>query len=335
MRKLLIIAACLLLLPIIVYAHPGQTDGNGGHYDRSTGEYHYHHGYPEHDHHDMDGDGNLDCPYDFIDATNNRSGSSSSSDTVRNNYSSAKSTAETVVIYQDREVIKEIPYVPKLIKWILAGMGFLCLYLFKSRQIDKEDIERLEKTVKWQEEEKAKLKEHFEAEAKKTEDNYGNRISQLKSDHSSQIQRVISEKSDVIESLCEENRLLKQDLHSVISTIPVGEAYFPDSSYTGQTLYKIEIPQDVYFINDNVPVRGIVTKYHPFGDYTMFTSKNSSVYHDNEYCGTSFKMEPVHLFEVMGRKRSCLRCGKPHGDEPPEWYRKLEVLKNNTRTHRT
>lgn len=43
--------------------HGGRTDGNGGHYDRSSGEYHYHHGYSAHDHYDMDGDGIVDCPY--------------------------------------------------------------------------------------------------------------------------------------------------------------------------------------------------------------------------------------------------------------------------------
>lgn len=48
----------------IVYAHPGGTDSNGGHYDRSTGEYHYHHGYPAHQH------TNGECPYDFDDITN-------------------------------------------------------------------------------------------------------------------------------------------------------------------------------------------------------------------------------------------------------------------------
>lgn len=49
---------------VTAIAHPGNTDGNGGHYDNSTGEYHYHHGYPAHQHDDMDGDGIPDCPYD-------------------------------------------------------------------------------------------------------------------------------------------------------------------------------------------------------------------------------------------------------------------------------
>lgn len=35
---------------LTAYAHSGRTDANGGHYNRSTGEYHYHHGFPAHSH---------------------------------------------------------------------------------------------------------------------------------------------------------------------------------------------------------------------------------------------------------------------------------------------
>lgn len=41
----------------IAFAHSGRTDYSGGHYDRSTGEYHYHHGYSAHQH------PNGQCPY--------------------------------------------------------------------------------------------------------------------------------------------------------------------------------------------------------------------------------------------------------------------------------
>lgn len=47
--------AVLLALPVL--AHPGRTDSKGGHYDHSSGTYHYHHGYPAHQHRDLDGDG--------------------------------------------------------------------------------------------------------------------------------------------------------------------------------------------------------------------------------------------------------------------------------------
>ena len=68
---LISIVAIILGSCVVVFAHPGKTDSDGGHYDRSSGEYHYHHGYPAHQH------TNGVCPYDFKDKTNHSSGSSS------------------------------------------------------------------------------------------------------------------------------------------------------------------------------------------------------------------------------------------------------------------
>lgn len=53
----------VLSLTVTAYAHSGRTDSQGGHYNRSTGEYHWHHGMSAHQHYDIDGDGVLDCPY--------------------------------------------------------------------------------------------------------------------------------------------------------------------------------------------------------------------------------------------------------------------------------
>jgi hypothetical protein len=78
-RVVLIVCAvvlCILLLTIVVSAHSGKTDSNGGHYNHSTGEYHYHHGYPAHQHYDINGDGVIDCPYKFDDQTNHNNTSS-------------------------------------------------------------------------------------------------------------------------------------------------------------------------------------------------------------------------------------------------------------------
>ena len=54
---LIITVWLLIIFSAIAFAHPGNTDGKGGHYNRSTGEYHYHHGYSEHQH------PNGECPY--------------------------------------------------------------------------------------------------------------------------------------------------------------------------------------------------------------------------------------------------------------------------------
>ena len=66
----LLLFLCVLLsaLTSSVFAHSGRTDAYGGHTNHSTGEYHYHHGKPAHQH------PNGVCPY--------ASGSSSSSDEI-------------------------------------------------------------------------------------------------------------------------------------------------------------------------------------------------------------------------------------------------------------
>lgn len=86
MKRILIPILLFLLLMKVPFAsaHPGRTDSSGGHMDKSTGEYHYHHGYSAHQHYDMDGDGKKDCPYEFKDKTGSSSGSSSSSSTSSN-----------------------------------------------------------------------------------------------------------------------------------------------------------------------------------------------------------------------------------------------------------
>lgn len=65
-----VIMLCIVLIMFLsftAYAHPGRTDEDGGHYNRSDGTYHYHHGYPEHQHI------NGECPYNFNDITNHNS----------------------------------------------------------------------------------------------------------------------------------------------------------------------------------------------------------------------------------------------------------------------
>jgi hypothetical protein len=83
-----VIALCVMLLSIVVSAHSGRTDSNGGHYNHSTGEYHYHHGYSAHQHYDMNGDGKKDCPYEFDDKTNTGSNSSINSSNKTDNSTS-------------------------------------------------------------------------------------------------------------------------------------------------------------------------------------------------------------------------------------------------------
>ena len=78
---MLVLLSTVLSVP--VSAHSGRTDSNGGHTNHQTGEYHYHHGYPAHQH------PNGICPYK---ASNNSSTQSSS------NQSSDNSVLELIAI---------------------------------------------------------------------------------------------------------------------------------------------------------------------------------------------------------------------------------------------
>ena len=66
MKKLSVIISAILLVCVLglsAFAHSGRTDSNGGHNDNINGGYHYHHGYPEHQH------PNGECPYEYEDDT--------------------------------------------------------------------------------------------------------------------------------------------------------------------------------------------------------------------------------------------------------------------------
>ncbi len=57
-RALFFASVIAVLLSLTVFAHSGGTDGQGGHYVGGTNYYHYHHGYPAHQHEDGV------CPYE-------------------------------------------------------------------------------------------------------------------------------------------------------------------------------------------------------------------------------------------------------------------------------
>ena len=101
MKKLLSFTVVFLIIFFSLFyvcAHSGKTDSNGGHFDRSTGEYHYHHGYSAHQH------TNGKCPYDFDDKTGENSGSSktstsTTSDLIALSSSKYKNLAKERLIY--------------------------------------------------------------------------------------------------------------------------------------------------------------------------------------------------------------------------------------------
>ncbi len=106
-----IFSAVFLATFQIVFAHPGRTDSSGGHWDHSTGEYHYHHGYPAHQHVDDV------CPYDFDDQTNHNEKKPPAGDSSGSSSGSSDSGKSS-----GNNFIEEITYV----FFIVVFIAFLC-----------------------------------------------------------------------------------------------------------------------------------------------------------------------------------------------------------------
>lgn len=120
------VALALLFFAGPALAHSGRTDSQGGHYDSETGEYHFHHGYPAHQHYDIDGDGKPDCPYEFDDKTGSRSGSSSGSSAK-----AAKESGAKVTTTQAAAEEKESDGTRSAIAgWCTAGVATLAAFVF-------------------------------------------------------------------------------------------------------------------------------------------------------------------------------------------------------------
>ena len=103
MRKRRFFISLVILIGVVsafllpVSAHPGKTDANGGHKDHSTGEYHYHHGFEEHQHYDINGDNLPDCPFEYEDRTDHsakESPKSKKSDTHKSSTSNKTTSAK-------------------------------------------------------------------------------------------------------------------------------------------------------------------------------------------------------------------------------------------------
>ena len=128
------VIALILVIGIVSYAHPGKTDANGGHTDNSTGEYHYHHGYPAHQH------TGGKCPYDYHNNESSSSSSGSNSSSGGKNYGSSSSEnssneADNTVLYAILTVVFMLVFVVlfflsgtkafenNIIGWVLSLMG--------------------------------------------------------------------------------------------------------------------------------------------------------------------------------------------------------------------
>ena len=304
-KKIIIMLLLLSLtagaVALVAYAHPGKTDSSGGHTDHSTGEYHYHHGYSAHDHYDMDGDGDVDCPYDFDDNTShggNSSGSSSKTSSKKR-YSSDSYNAPSVSSISDKTEVKEVP---AWVYWVFGGLSFLIIILFVSNSSKSDTI--------------AEMKQRHKAEIDTLVKSCNAKIAE-KQASDAELERI---KSAIAAAKITEKNLF-HDISSERKEI---------LNIRRMRCFAREAPLDVSFSEDGMPVYWKPRLEKPYGDYTVYVSLNSKIYHTDFFC-SGYLAKKDHIFNVIGHARPCKKCAVGFFDftSAPDWYIQKESIFDN------
>lgn len=202
----LLFALYFLITPVL--AHSGRTDSNGGHWDRSTGQYHYHHGHPAHQHYDMDGDGILDCPYTFKGTTSTTSSPDIYTTTITTapaTFSTWETTAWTSPSTSAPATAAKKGGNGPMIGWIVSAALVIALYgSSKSHQRESDiDQDRMRKKDR----EIQSLKQSLEAKDKALADldeEMNQKLSALVEENASREEALRAERSKDAESYEEE-----------------------------------------------------------------------------------------------------------------------------------
>lgn len=322
--KFIVLSSVIIFsLALPANAHPGRTDSNGGHYDHSTGEYHYHHGYPAHDHYDMDGDGDLDCPYDFDDQTGRNSGSSYSGEenshgnpyashdkeVTGSNNRNVHGSLDGSQDIQENGVSGDM-FETMLPVFLIAGIVLFFGFHSAAKRVKEVDALSIEKNAALSQvealkeenrrlsSERSQLRQEINAQA--------SQLRQLQSDYD----RVVGENTALQSSynrVVQKNDALRKELLRLHQALPSEKTVFG------------ELPNDVYFINGNVPVKGRISDRKPFGEFTAYIAQKGRCYHSDSYCGSGY-LRPIHVFRTHGEKIPCSKCCDMLPDGIPDWY---------------
>lgn len=286
--RLVLLAAVVMLLPLTALAHPGKTDGSGGHTDLSSGEYHYHHGYSAHQHYDMDGDGVVECPYDFKDDTDHR------------NYSGNSGNSKTIYSASPIASTEEMKPMPSWIYWCFGILSAILLGMGLKIRAQKEDMEIMQSA-------------------------HASEIKRLKEQHEQQLHAkkaidadISNAKADLEKVRMEVNRA-ENDLRELIRKTTLEEKKKSQAA-ADRALYRCA-PVDVTFAKDGKPVYWKPDKNKPYGDYTVYVKRDSAVYHTDRLCA-SFLSREAHIFDYIEKRRPCQKCAQNAYDftKAPEWY---------------
>lgn len=327
-RKVLIMMMlCVIMMsicPVEVFGHSGRTDGSGGHYNRSTGEYHWHHGYGEHQHEDMDGDGDLDCPYSFDDQTGESGGGSSSGGSTyyrppasptpyrtplpRNTPTPTIPSTETPAESFDTKEESRPPM------WIICTLSaivvVLSIWLYLNAKRHKEVVY------------------NYDNEIKALQDKHNTKINNLISKHNEELhnraQRANAEKNYIKEEAEHNYNKLRKTLEAENSAMVENLQMLIDTAKSTLGVHYLSIlsgsPEGHFVGDDLLPTTGKNEILRWGNTYTFFANdltSNSVRYHT---CNCLHKGYQINAYTVRCAKKKYIPCKVCNPELPPlDW----------------
>lgn len=304
MKRVFVLLLTLFVLLVPSGAHSGRTDSQGGHTDRSTGEYHFHHGYPAHQHE------NGVCPYDFDDQTGQSSGTSSGDteqskdgiviyepDNFNPDPDGVYRANERVVQYEQEQAEEsdESPrsfwsnvgyYLGQLPKALLAlALNFLLFYLLCWLVVNLSDLFKLFKNS---------ITTFRKAHARGLSCREYRRLTELREDARREARQMLRESGERFRAA----RALRFEI--LKRTLPLETFGFVPAQLVAQAC---GMPYDTTIGGDGLPK---LIKAEDWGErYTFYVSSSGRAYHRTLQC--SGAVTPLHALQLRGQT-PCKRC---------------------------
>lgn len=91
----------------------------------------------------------------------------------------------------------------------------------------------------------------------------------------------------------------------------------------------IDIPNDVFFVNGYIPVKGHISEDTPYGDYTVYVPSRGHCYHSKRFCSSQYN-RAAHAYDAISKYSPCPKCALPFPSAPPQWYIDIKrIMINN------
>lgn len=303
MRRLLSLLLLLSLLAVPASAHPGRTDASGGHWNRTTGEYHYHHGHPAHQHYDMDGDGTPDCPYGFKSAV-----------------SATAATSPPQAAAQPQKANGGV----SVIGWLVSAA--LLLALIYSAKSHRREIRLLEAASQQNKDRLRQYSDELASQAAKLQQAEEEAYSQL-----AKQEETLRQKEAVIVQLRTVNIKLRKQLDSIHAAAAPTEGesaqahaealaakvISQNATIDGQTdqirdltkkvnVYQKSQSTGLFVASDGLPIC-FLSASKPYGDCTIYINTKSNLYHMEPSCAPP-GAKIGHIQNVPYACRPCSKC---------------------------